>query len=134
MKFIQKLRSKKGFTLIELIVVIAIIGILAAILIPQFSGFQDKAKEKAAIAEARTVATAIGGAVAEGSSMPTNSTAVSADTNIASFLGSEATNYGTVWGVTNASNFSYRTKAATSGAAVYNVTVSNGQYKASKAN
>lgn len=42
---LNKLRkSKKGFTLIELIVVIAILGILAAIAIPRFAGFTDKAK------------------------------------------------------------------------------------------
>ena len=43
----KKLRSKKGFTLIELIVVIAILGILATIAIPRFSGFTDKAKVRA---------------------------------------------------------------------------------------
>lgn len=42
---LNKLRkSKKGFTLIELIVVIAILGILAAIAIPRFAGFTSKAK------------------------------------------------------------------------------------------
>ena len=35
---------KKGFTLMELMVVIAIIGILVAVLLPQFASFQDKAR------------------------------------------------------------------------------------------
>ena len=41
----MKKRSKKGFTLIELIVVIAILGILALIAIPTFLGMREKANE-----------------------------------------------------------------------------------------
>ena len=40
----MKQRNKKGFTLVELIIVIAIIGVLAGVLIPTFAGVIEKAK------------------------------------------------------------------------------------------
>jgi type IV pilus assembly protein PilA len=46
-------RTNKGFTLVELIIVIAVIGVLAAILIPVFSNVIEKANLKSAFADAR---------------------------------------------------------------------------------
>ena len=53
---LQKLRSnKKGFTLIELMIVIAIIGILAAIAIPNFIAYRNKAFCSAAESDAQAI-------------------------------------------------------------------------------
>ncbi|MBQ8268301.1 MAG: type II secretion system protein [Clostridia bacterium] len=53
----MKRNNKKGFTIVELVVVIAVIAILSAVLIPTFSGVTGKAKEEALKADLKAAYT-----------------------------------------------------------------------------
>ncbi|MEG1538238.1 MAG: prepilin-type N-terminal cleavage/methylation domain-containing protein [Clostridiales bacterium] len=46
--------NKKGFTLVEVIVVLVILAILAAVLIPTLTGYIDKANERVVVSECRS--------------------------------------------------------------------------------
>ncbi len=80
MKMLRKKR-KGGFTLIELIVVIAILGILAAIAIPRFGKVADDAQDKADLATARTIASAVTMAQANGKELQPDATEIGAFLN-----------------------------------------------------
>jgi len=55
--WLKKHRNQKGFTLIELMIVIAIIGILAAIAIPQFSKYRAKSYNTASVSDTKNIKT-----------------------------------------------------------------------------
>ena len=53
----MKKMNRKGFTIVELVIVIAVIAILAGVLIPTFSGIVTKAQDSKALQEARNIYT-----------------------------------------------------------------------------
>lgn len=57
--------NKKGFTLVELVIVIAILGVLASVSINMFSGLVIRAREKADEIQANNIGRAIAAYIAE---------------------------------------------------------------------
>ena len=78
----KKLKDKKGFTLVELIVVLVILAILAALLVPALTGYIDKARNKQIISETRSAVMAAQTLVDE--AYAKNTQTVTATTTVAS--------------------------------------------------
>ena len=72
--FLNKMRKVgcKGFTLVELMIVVAIIGILAAIAIPQFAKYRERAFNSASLSDVRNFRTDLEGYFAEWMFYPTS--------------------------------------------------------------
>ena len=116
----MKIRNKKGFTLVELIIVIAIIGVLAAIAIPSMYQYVTRAKISAAISDARTIKTSIENSLIHHIAL---NGAAKAGFNKVLYLDQEKSKpfkdrkYEVVGAFTNVSWYAYKNKSNNSGSA-----------------
>jgi type IV pilus assembly protein PilA len=109
-------KNEKGFTLIELMIVIAIIGILAAIAIPQFSAYRRRSYNSAAQADLRNAATA------QEAYFVDNQTYTTVRTNLTGTAGGFSQSTGVVFTIVNADRTNYMMSANhVSGNITYNL-------------
>lgn len=82
MKNIQINHAQKGFTLIELMIVVAIIGILAAIAIPQYQDYTARSQVTRTVAEVSALKTAAEAALLQGQTIVSKATPAAGESDL----------------------------------------------------
>jgi type II secretion system protein G len=90
---LNKLKKKKGFTLVELLVVVAILAILSVALLPSVLGYSDKARDARAAKDIRNFTTVVEAFAAANGNYPEASLDINNPDSIASVMQSKGINW-----------------------------------------